>query len=193
VLPLWVLRIDWAEFIRDPGPQRELLLWPPLWDKIGPGSRELARIEAVLAEGGKPDLDDGQAAWLGFCASVLRLHGRLKRAFALLHWLDEARPGQVLTCKRLADACFAAGNRKAGNRWLEAALAVAPEQPLLRLSAALRAAGAQEDELAAAHLRAAETAWPGLGLTENLRRALRRQSPAADGDIAASCGADAPG
>ncbi len=189
LLPLWTLRIDWSEFVRDPGPQRELLLWPDLWRKIAPGAEKLQQIEAALARGENPGLDERDAAWLGFCASVLRLHGRLNRAFALLHWLDAARPAQMLTHKRLADACFAAGNRKAGDRWLGSALALAPDQPLLRLSAALRAAKAQDGARAEAHLQAARAAWPGLGLTETLGRALRRQMPAGAPACAAEPGA----
>lgn len=187
ILPLWLLRIDWSEFIRDPGPQRELLVWPDLWRKLGPCAEALAPIEAALARGERPEPADGDAAWLGFCASVLRLHGRLNRAFALLHWLDAARPEQMLTRKRLADACFAAGNRKAGWRWLDAALALAPDQPLLHLSAALRAAEAQDAARAEAHLRVAQAAWPELGLPETLRRALRRQRQAAAAGNAAAC------
>ncbi|WP_287885442.1 MULTISPECIES: tetratricopeptide repeat protein [Paracoccus] len=186
ILPLWVLRIDWSEFVRDPGPQREMLLWPDLWRKLEPFGERLAGIEAGLAKGGNPVLDDKDAAWLGFCASVLRLHGRLNRAFAILHWLDAARPGRMLTRKRLADACFAAGNRKAGWRWLDAALETAPDQPLLRLSAALRAVEGQDRARAEAHLRAAEAVWPELRLTETLHRALRRQMRAgAPADAAA--------
>lgn len=191
LLPLWTLRIDWSEFVRDPGPQRELLLWPDLWRKIAPGAEKLQQIEAALARGENPGLDERDAAWLGFCASVLRLHGRLNRAFALLHWLDAARPGRMLTCKRLADVCFAAGNRKAGQRWLDAALALAPDQPLLRLSAALRAAEAQDAPRAEAHLRAAQAAWPELGLTQTLRRTMRRQMQAGALADAASCAAQA--
>ncbi len=191
ILPLWLLRIDWSEFIRDPGPQRELLVWPDLWRKLGPGAEALAPVEAALARGEQPPLAEGDAAWLGFCASVLRLHGRLNRALALLHWLDAARPGRTLTCKRLADVCFAAGNRTAGQRWLDAALALAPDQPLLRLSAALRAAEAQDAPRAEAHLRAAQAAWPELGLTQTLRRTMRRQMQAGALADAASCAAQA--
>ncbi|WP_258869629.1 hypothetical protein [Paracoccus thiocyanatus] len=185
ILPLWALRVDWSEFVREAGPQRELLLWPEFWRKLAPWADDLARIEAALAKGDQPPLSDKDAHWLGFCASVLRLHGRLNRALAILHWLDAARPGQMLTCKRLADVCFAAGNDKAGRRWLKAALELAPDHPLLLLSAGLRAAGAQDAARAASHLQAAAAAWPELGLTATLGRAIGREMQA---DPAAGAG-----
>lgn len=177
-LPLWAVRIDWAEFVRDPGLTSEMLLWPDMWRKLRPSAGDLAEVEAALAQGGKPDLpgQDG-AARLGFCASVLRLHGRLRRAMLLLEWLDDLRPGDFLTSKRLADACFAAGNRKAGWRWLERAQALAPDNAMLRLSQAIRAAEAGDAARAEQHRRQAEAAWPELQLERSVRRALHEQTP----------------
>ena len=174
-LPLWVPRIDWAELIRNERLRGEMLLWPELRFKLAGVSAGLGRIEERLAAGDAPEApDDALAMRIGFCAALLRLHGRLNRAFALLHWLDAARPGAALTHKRLADACFHAGNRKAGQRWLDSALALAPDNPLLSVSAALRATDAGEAAAAEAHLQAARRLWPGLDLARCLPRELRR-------------------
>ncbi|WP_199258411.1 O-fucosyltransferase family protein [Paracoccus binzhouensis] len=178
-LPLWALRIDWSEFVRNPALQGEMLLWPDMWRKLAPAAAGLAEIEAALAAGGRPELPGGDgAARLGFCAAILRLHGRLKRAFALLHWLDEAQPGQALTRKRLADGCFAAGNRKAGHRWLDAALELAPGNAMLLLSQALRAAEEGDDARVAALAQVAAEAWPELRLEQAIRQARRGGMPA---------------
>ena len=132
-----------------------------------------------VGAGTPPATPDGEtAARLGFCASVLRLHGRLRRAMALLEWLDAARPGDFLTAKRLADACFAAGNRKAGWRWLDLAQARAPQNALLLLSCAIRAAEQGDETRAAEAMAAAGTAWPGLALERSVRRASRGHLPA---------------
>lgn len=179
VLPLWLLRIDWFEFIRDPGLQSEALNWPAMWHKIRPAAAGLAEVEAALAAGTPPATPDAaMAARLGFCASVLRLHGRLKRAMALLEWLDRVRPGDALTAKRLADACFGAGNRKAGWRWLELAQDRAPHHALLCLSQAIRAAEDGDAARAAMALATAGAEWPGLALERNVRRASRKHLPA---------------
>lgn len=179
LLPLWLLRVDWFEFIRDPGLQSEALNWPDMWRKMKPAAEGLAEVEAALGAGTPPATPDGEtAARLGFCASVLRLHGRLRRAMALLEWLDAARPGDFLTAKRLADACFAAGNRKAGWRWLDLAQARAPQNALLLLSCAIRAAEQGDETRAAEAMAAAGTAWPGLALERSVRRASRGHLPA---------------
>ncbi|WP_017997991.1 hypothetical protein [Paracoccus sp. N5] len=179
VLPLWAVRIDWFEFIRDPGLQSEALNWPDMWRKMRPAAAGLAEAEAALAAGTPPAAPDAAvAARFGFCASVLRLHGRLRRAMALLEWLDAARPGDFLTAKRLANACFAAGNRKAGWRWLDLAQARAPGHALLLLSQAVRAAEQDEPDRAARALALAEAAWPGLQLERSVRRAAREHLPA---------------
>ena len=179
VLPLWLLRIDWFEFVRDPSLQSEALNWPDMWRKMKPAADGLAEVEAALAAGTPPATPDAAvAARLGFCASVLRLHGRLKRAMAVLEWLDAARPGDFLTAKRLADACFAAGNRKAGWRWLDRAQERAPGHALLLLSQAIRAAEEGAAPRAARALAQAEAAWPGLGLERSVRRASREHLPA---------------
>ena len=178
VLPLWLLRIDWFEFIRDPGLQSEALNWPDMWRKMKPAAQGLARVEAALASGTPPDTPDAvMAARLGFCASVLRLHGRLKRAMAVLEWLDAARPGDFLTAKRLADACFAAGNGKAGWRWLERAQDRAPGHALVLLSLAFRAAEDGDARRADGIRAEAEAAWPGLALERSVRRAARKHLP----------------
>jgi hypothetical protein len=178
-LPLWVVRIDWFEFIRDAGLQTEALNWPEMWGKMRPAADGLAGIEAMLAAGTPPEVPEPMmAARLGFCAAVLRLHGRLRRAMALLHWLETILPGDFLTAKRMADACFAAGNRKAGWRWLKLAQARAPQNALLMLSQAVRAAEEGDPARARKALAASESAWPDLRLERSVRRASREHLPA---------------
>ncbi len=176
LLPLWLLRLDWSEFLRDAGPLHDLLQWPEMWPKMRPAAKGFGEVEMALGQGMPlPPADADAVARFGHCASALRLHGRLKRAFALLHWLDASSPGQALTHKRLADTCFAASNPKGGWRWLNSALMLAPENPMLRISAAIRAAEGGDRSRAARHLDEAEIFWPGLGLIGNLRRGLLRQ------------------
>lgn len=176
LLPLWLLRLDWSEFLRDQGLLKELLQWPDMWRKMSPAATGLAEVEAALAQGAAlPPPDDAALAGFGHCASVLRLHGRLKRAFALLDWLNAVRPDQALTHKRLADTCFAASNRKGGWRWLNSALLIAPENPMLWLSAGIRAADEGDPTRARHHLDQAAGLWPDLGLIAAIRRRLSRR------------------
>lgn len=177
-LPLWVLRCDWAELIGNPRLHGDLLLSPDLHRKLGMIAPGLAQLEAAISAGGCPDIpEDSAPVRLGLAGAVLRAHGRLNRAFSLLHWLDAHCPDQPLTHKRLADACYSAGNRRAGGRWLRSALALAPDNPLLHLSAALRLAeeGALGDGMR--HLETASNLWPDLPLIAQTRRQLRRSLP----------------
>lgn len=173
-LPLWTLRSDWSELLHDPRLQGELLLAPDLRHKLAPVHKRLERVETALAEGKTPPIRDEDVALLGFCAAQLRLHGRLKRALGLLHWLNAGHPDDAMTHKRLADACFTAGNDRAGWRWLDGARELAPGHALLHLSSAIRAGGPGRASDARLHLAAAEAAWPGLELAGTLRRKLRR-------------------
>ncbi|RCW88760.1 hypothetical protein [Paracoccus lutimaris] len=176
-LPLWLLRLDWAEFLGNPALQRELLQAVGMWQKIKPAADGLDEIEAALAAGDTPAVTAADAARFGHCASVLRLHGRLKRAFALLHWLDAAHPDQPMTHKRLADTCFAAGNRKAGWRWLNSAQQLSGANAMLRLSAAIRATQEADTATAERHLAKAAEHWPGLGLIATVRRDFQPRLP----------------
>ena len=183
-LPLWVLRGDWSELIADPAVQRELVLYPPLAQRLAPVANLLGATEAGLAAGQDPALPpDPGPALLGLAATQLRLNGRLRRAFAVLHWLDRLRPDDALTAKRLADACYAAENRRAGDRWLARAIELCPDNALLHYSAALRAAQADRPRMRRLHLAEAERLWPGLDLTRILRKAakLGAAPPAATG------------
>lgn len=173
-LPLWVLRGDWSELIADPAVQRELVLNPPLAQRLAPVASLLGPAERVLAAGQDPALPpDPGPALLGLAAAQLRLNGRLRRAFAVLHWLDRLRPDDALTAKRLADACYTADNRRAGDRWLARALELRPDNALLHYSAALRAAQADRPRARRLHLAEAERLWPGLDLSRILRKAVK--------------------
>ncbi|WP_197055970.1 tetratricopeptide repeat protein [Paracoccus halophilus] len=176
-LPLWTLRLDWAEFVRGKALLRELREWPRLWEKMKPVASGLSELEDRLAGGDRPGASDAEAMRFGFCAAILRLNGRLKRSFALLNWLEEIRPGQVLTHKRLADTCFAAGQAHGGWKWLDSAMALAPENPMLRLSGAIRAAQQGDGTRARRHLAEAEALRPDLDLTAVVRRGFIRQLP----------------
>lgn len=173
-LPLWTLRLDWSEFINDKMLQQELRNWPSMWDKIKPIFDGLTEAEEQLANGDKPGVNRAEAARYGYCASILRLHGRFKRSFALLHWLNDKRPGEALIHKRFADTCFAANQRHAGWKWLKSALQLAPENAMLRLSAAIRAAQQRDPERGKRHAAEAEAAWPDLPLTKVIERNLTK-------------------
>ena len=173
-LPLWVLRSDWLELVTDQNIRRTLLVDIDLGQKLTPARDLLAATEAALAAGETPQADDLAQRRLGFCAAQLRLHGRLKRAFALLHWLDGLHPGDALTHKRLADACFTAGNAKAGWRWLNSAEALMPENALLKLSAAMRASETGDADVALTRLQQARQLWPDLELTGKITRRIRK-------------------
>ncbi|WP_347266822.1 hypothetical protein [Paracoccus sp. (in: a-proteobacteria)] len=177
VMPLWMLRGDWAELLLDAQLQGALLLAPELRQKLAPAAAGLGALETALTAGKHPAIGAGDAARFGFCAAQLRLHHRLQRAFRLLHELDAQHPHQALTHKRLADACFAAGNRKSGDRWLTSALALAPENAMLRLSAAVRAHEAGRRNAVAAQLDLAETFWPDFPLIARLRQKLGDAGP----------------
>lgn len=170
ILPLWTLRLDWYEFISDKALQRELRNWPNMWDKIKPVADGLTEIEEKLANGHKPGLNKAEAVRFGYCASILRLHGRFNRGFALLHWLNDKYPGQALTHKRMADTCFAANQHHAGWKWLDMALQLAPEDPMLQLSAAIRAAQQRDGGRSKKHVAEAGTLWPNLPLIKIVQR-----------------------
>ncbi|SMO49350.1 hypothetical protein [Paracoccus laeviglucosivorans] len=174
VLPLWTLRSDWLELVGDPAARREILT-QELPRKISFARDLLIQVEAALQKGEPPERPDPLGLLrLGFCATQLRLHGRLKRSFTVLHWLDSAQPDDVLTHKRLADACFAAGNAKAGMRWLDSARDLAPDNVLLKLSAAVRLIETG-DRKAAKHLQTqAAELWPELELARKFRGRLKR-------------------
>lgn len=174
-LPLWTLRLDWSELIVHPDLQRELLSSPDMSRKLMPFGAALADLEADLAEGRNP-LPEDEAALrrFGFAAAVLRLHGRLKRAFAILHWIDARQPGDALTHKRLADTCFTGSNARGGNRWLASALDLAPGNALLHLSAAMRSGVAGDVPVASGHLARAQDLWPDLGLADTVWRGLKK-------------------
>ncbi len=176
-LPLWLLRLDWPEFLRDPASQRDLLQSVDMWQKMRLAADGLGEIEVALAAGALPPVTADDVARFGHCASVLRAHGRLKRAFALLHWLDGAQPGNPLTQKRLADACFAAGNRKAGWRWLALARRSAGPNAMIGLSAALRAIEDADRPRAERHISEAVQQWPGLDLVSLVHRELTQRLP----------------
>ena len=53
-LPLWVLRLDWSEFLRDPASQRDLLQIGRHVGEDAAGRRRLDEIEAALAAAAWP-------------------------------------------------------------------------------------------------------------------------------------------
>lgn len=182
-LPAWTFLSEWSELLDNNNLRDSLPRNPPVWQKIAIGGETLSEYEQRLSAGEVvSDLDDKSFAILGFCASKLGLHGKLRRAFQLLHWLERLRPEDPLTHKRLADCCFRASNIKAGSRWLDTALDHAPGNALLHLSSARRSLALGAFARAKAHLGQAEAIWPGLELNKGtgreLRRAIRAQEKA---------------
>lgn len=177
VLPLWALRCDWEELLNEANVRRDLRLAPPLARKLQIAGPNLPQIEVALAQKAPlSDPDDLGLMQMGLAASALRLHGRMNRAFALLEWLHRCRPGDALTLKRLADCCFANGNRNAGWRWLRQAMQ-ASASPLLSLSAALRHAEDGAETAAADQLERARRLWPGLDLIATVQGSIRKRGP----------------
>ncbi|MDF3605505.1 hypothetical protein PE067_04685 [Paracoccus sp. DMF-8] len=180
-LPVWTFLSDWSELLDSNNLRDSLPRTPPVWQKTAIGADLLADYERRLADGEKPGaLDDRSFQILGFCASKLGLHGKLRRAFQLLHWLEGLRPDDPLTRKRLADCCYRASNAKAGARWLDAALELAPDNALLHLSAVRRAIAVGDFRRARAHFGTAKSCWSGLDLLKNTHRDLRRAIRARD-------------
>lgn len=179
-LPVWTFLSDWSELLDNNNLRDSLPRTPPVWQKTAIGGELLSDYERRLGDGEKPEtLDDQSFAILGFCASKLGLHGKLRRAFQLLHWLEWLRPDDPLTHKRLADCCYRASNLKAGARWLDSALELSPRNALLHLSAARRAIAIGDFPQARVHLGQAEARWSGLDLLiKNTSRGLRRATKA---------------
>lgn len=164
-LPLWLLQADWPEFLTGAGRQA-LEAFPDLPGKLAQAAPDLGPQLETALEGGRtfPRPRRPEAVQLGLYASALVVHGRYNRALKVLHWLDAMRPGQAETAKRLANVCWAAGNRDAGLRWLRAAAGAAPGNALLHLALAQRLIETGEGAAAHHHLDAAEALWPELDL-----------------------------
>lgn len=176
VLPLWAVRCDWEELLNDASVRRDMRHMPAIQRKLHVGGPDLPDFEAALAQKvPTPDLDDLTTLRLGLAASFLRLHGRMHRAFTLLEWLNRKHPNDPLTLKRLADCCFANGNRKGGWRWFQLAMQQAPENPLLQLSCALHQAEDGDENAAAFHLEEARRLWPGLDLIGIVQGSIRKR------------------
>ncbi|WP_134726580.1 hypothetical protein [Paracoccus luteus] len=194
LLPPWTVQVGWAELIQQDDIRRRLHQSPLLPRALAPAADALAAAEEALATPGAPP-PPGDAELLGFAASVLVMHNRLARAMRLLEWLIAVRPDDAMLRKRMADACFAAGNAGAGWRWLDGAIQrTAPDtrsHALLRVAAASRA-GKGDPRRAAAHLQAASNAWPGLGLIARVSKGLgQSRRPSGGGSGAAGAGAAA--
>lgn len=181
VLPGWTYLSEWPELVSNVQSRDQLIRFPFLAEKLAIGQDLLAALEPELTEGRTPPAPDAEALLrLGFCAAMLGLHGRFKRAFALLHWLDKLQPDQPMTHKRLADNCFRVGNAKAGMRWLTSAITLAPENPLLRLSLAERFIALGELPNALAALERGQMIWPELGMARVTRRNYHRKLASLD-------------
>lgn len=178
VLPGWTYLSEWPELLSNIQARDQLIRFPYLGEKLTIGQELLEVLEPALAEGKTPAVPDAPDALdrIGFCASKLGLHGRFKRAFALLHWLDKQQPDQPLTHKRLADNCFRVGNSKAGMRWLNSAIDLAPQNPLLRLSLAERLIELDQMDAAKAAFEKAGELWPELDMIRITRRNYHRRS-----------------
>ena len=198
-MPLHAFLCDWDELVQDDSTRASLRRWPVLDLKLGPALKPLTVFEQAVAAGvAMPQPDEDVAILLGFAASVLTLHGRLRRSFAVLEWLDRVRPGQAITAKRLANAYFQNGNTGAAWKHMDRAIAAAPDNALLHLSAAVRAQDDAERRLA--HLTAAAANWPelarparALARLRNATAKARKAAGAATGKATAKAAAKAGG
>lgn len=161
--PLWLLQADWPEFLGEEG-VAALAAAGTLSARLALPAPELGAPLETALEGGRDFRRPRrpEAVQLGLHASVLALHGRFNRALKILHWLDGVRPGQADVARRLANVCWAAGNRDAALRWLEAATGAAPGHALLHLAAARRLEAAGKAASARQHRAVAAEAWPEL-------------------------------
>ncbi|SET17575.1 hypothetical protein [Paracoccus homiensis] len=142
VPPLWSYLGDWEELLDDVTARQPLREMPDLHRKMLQSGRDGLIADEAFASGAAPDTprDAYGTARIGLAASALSLHGRYARALRLLHWLDEVQPGDAMINKRLADTCFRLGNADLGFEFLGAALDAMPDNVLLHLSMARRAA-----------------------------------------------------
>tara|TARA_B000000460_G_scaffold137674_1_gene97014 strand:- start:7859 stop:9781 length:1923 start_codon:yes stop_codon:yes gene_type:complete len=176
VAPGWSYLCDWEELLKDEAARQGMRRWPELPQKMAFLDLRPEPPEAALKAGkAPPDPGPDRAAWLGLAAAILSLHGRYARALRLLHWLDRVRPGEVLTRKRLADTCWRLGNVGAAEEFLADAIALCPDNPLLHLSMARRAAALGRAGQALDALERAEAIWPDRASLRWQGRVLRRK------------------
>lgn len=182
LLPPWTVQIGWAELIQSDDMRRRLHQSPPLARALAPAAGLLDGVEAGLAaleRLARPRRIETEL--LGFAASVLVMHNRLARAMRLLEWLIAQRPTDPMLRKRMADACYMAGNAGAGWRWLDSAIeradAGSRSHALLHVAAASRA-GEGAPRRAERHLAAASEAWPDLRLIARVAKGLGQSGPA---------------
>ncbi len=175
-LPVWTWRVDWSELITSQSVIRELVQFPSLENKLAPMISEFSEVESAIGHGKfLADVSDDVLSKMGFAAAVLRLHGRYKRSFALLEWIEELRPNQALTHKRMADTYFSSNNAKEGQKWLNSALEICPDNPLLHLSAAARAVSQQNRQIVRSHLNQAKEFLPELSLAQSIWKRLGKE------------------
>lgn len=177
VPPYWTYLCDWEELLWNDASRRPLRRWPDMAQKLevleSAMDLPLHEVERQLNDGKtpmKPTL--GQGHVLGLAASILSLHGRHPRALRLLHWLDAIRPGDPLTCKRLADSSYRQGDDTAAGRYLQDALRLMPDNQLLHLSRARRAAARGHARPALESLAQAQAIWPKSRLLASQRQLL---------------------
>lgn len=176
VLAPWFYLADWDELLGDDNARRPLLAGPPIHLKLRPLGPALRAAEAALTAGATPPPpgDEAEAARLGLGAAILSLHGRYARALRVLHWLDEIRPGDALTRKRLADTCYRIGNAERADAFMQDALRLAGGPPLMLLSMARRQAELRRPARARKHLLQAGQQWPGSVLLRQQARRIER-------------------
>lgn len=181
LLPPWTVQIGWAELVQSDEVRRRLHLSPPLARALAPAAGLLDEIEPGLAApDALPRPRRIESDLLGFAASALVMHNRLARAMRLLEWLIAQRPADAMLRKRMADACWMAGNAGAGWRWLDSAVertdAGSRSHALLHVAAASRA-GAGAPRRAERHLSAAAEGWPDLRLIARVAKGLGQSGP----------------
>ena len=181
-LPPWFWLSDWEGLLDSDAARRPLTGGPALHLKLRRlGPLPLLADEA-LSRGRPPRMpqSDDEAQRIGLGAAILSMHGRFARALRILHWLDEVRPHDVLTCKRLADTCFRLGNPRRGEELLHQAQELAGgNAPLLHLSMARRLGVLGRPVRAKRHFDLAAQQWTKDALIRRQGRRLRHDLAAA--------------
>ncbi|MCF3972211.1 tetratricopeptide repeat protein [Paracoccus salsus] len=176
-LAVWACRLDWQELLPDEAACRPMRDRPPLHAKLAMLGPELAEVEQALVSGhALASPQPGETLdRLGLAAAALSLHGRHARALRLLKWLVRQRPDDPLTRKRLADVMFRLDRAEEGHAQLQAALRSRPDNPLLHLSLACRAADQGDARRAWDAHRHAGLIWSGSRIVSLLADQLRNR------------------
>lgn len=190
VIPPWLYMMDWAELLPDEDARQPLREHPPFYAKLRHIGHDAAEIEALLESGQRPPVPETRllAERAGLYGAVLTLHGRYRRALQVQSWLLEHCGDDPLVWKRLSNIHFLLGKRHEGMKYLDRALALQRNNPLMQASKARRMAADGRRGGALFHMGRAEEIWPELDLWAQQRMLVMRDLR----DHAAATAADNP-